>query len=46
MIRNKIENLREKLDNLILQNAPYKEIYKVSRELDKYIAEYYKNTEG
>lgn len=42
MLREKIETLREKLDNLILTNAPYDEIYEVSRELDKYIAEYYR----
>lgn len=42
MLRNKIETLREKLDNLILRSAPYDEIYKVSQELDKYISEYYK----
>ena len=46
MLRIKIETLREKLDNLILQNAPYDEIYKISRELDKYIAEYYRSVEG
>lgn len=42
MIKEKIETLREKLDNLILTNAPYEELYKVSKELDKYIAEYYR----
>lgn len=42
MLKEIIERLREKLDNLILTNAPYDEVYKVSRELDKYIAEYYR----
>jgi hypothetical protein len=45
MLKNKIETLREKLDSLIFNNAPYDEIYNVSRELDKYIAEYYRNKE-
>ena len=45
MIKQQIENLREKLDNLILTNAPYDEIYKVSKELDKYIAKYYREEE-
>ena len=46
MIKQKIEILRKKLDSLILNNAQYDEIYKVSRELDKYIAEYYREIEG
>ena len=45
MLKEKIENLREKLDNLIVTNAPYNEVYEVSRELDKYIAEYYREEE-
>lgn len=46
MLERKIETLREKLDNLILNNAPYDEIYRASLELDKYIAEYYRIVEG
>lgn len=42
MLKEKIETLREKLDNLIQGNAPYEELYAVSKELDKYIAEYYR----
>lgn len=42
MLKEKIETLREKLDNLIQSNAPYDEVYRVSKELDKYIAEYYR----
>ena len=45
MLKDKIENLREKLDNLIIANAPYEQIYELSRELDKYIAEYYREEE-
>ena len=39
-IENKINKLKEKLDALVITNAPYEEIYKVSRELDTYISEY------
>ena len=42
MLKEKIETLREKLDNLIQCNAPYEKLYEVSKELDKYIAEYYR----
>ena len=45
MLKEKIETLREKLDNLIETNASYDEVYKVSRELDKYIADYYREEE-
>ena len=41
-IEDKINNLKEKLDALVIANAPYEEIYKVSRELDTYISEYYR----
>lgn len=36
-----IDELRVKLNELIKNNADYKEIYKVSLELDKLIAEFY-----
>lgn len=42
IVEPKINELKEKLDNLIITNAPYEEIYKVSRELDGYISQYYK----
>lgn len=42
MIEEKINNLKKKLDELVVTNAPYNEIYKISRELDVYIAKYYK----
>lgn len=45
MLKDKIECLREKLDNLVVKNAPYEEIYKLSQQLDKYIAEYYREEE-
>lgn len=45
MLKDKIECLREKLDNLVVKNAPYEEIYKVSQQLDKYIAQYYREEE-
>ena len=43
MLREKIDELRLELDELVLQGATYEEIYKVSQELDKYIAEYYRS---
>ena len=45
MLKEKIETLREKLDDLIVTDAPYEEVYEVSRELDKYIARYYREEE-
>lgn len=41
MINDKIENLREKLNELIASGAEYEEIYKVSTELDEYITKFY-----
>lgn len=41
MLNEIIETLREKLNQLVENNAPYEEIYKVSTELDKYITMYY-----
>ena len=43
MLSEKIEELRAKLDALVMSDAPYDEIYKVSQELDKYITEYYQH---
>jgi len=42
MITEKIMKLREKLDELINNNADYESIYHVSTELDKLILDYYK----
>lgn len=41
MVWERINTLREKLDEMIASKAPYDEIYKVSVELDKWIAKYY-----
>ena len=41
MVWERINTLREELDELIANKAPYDEIYKVSVELDKWIAKYY-----
>ena len=38
----KIDELRSKLNDLILNNANYDEIYKASIMLDELIVEYYK----
>ena len=46
MLKEKIESLRVELDSLIENNAPYEQIYKISRELDKYISEYYREEES
>ena len=42
MVEEKINNLKERLDELVITNAPYDEIYEISRQLDTYIALYYK----
>ena len=39
---DKIIELKKKLDELVAQNAPCEDIYKISQELDGYIAKYYK----
>ncbi len=44
MLSQKIEELRAKLDALVAKGATYDEIYEVSKELDKYITQYYKRT--
>ena len=43
MLRKKIEELRETLDDMITRGCRYEEIYQVSLELDKYIALYYQS---
>lgn len=42
MINEKIEALKNELDNLIETDAPYDEVYKLSKQIDEYIVEYYK----
>jgi hypothetical protein len=42
MVEEKINTLKKKLDELVITNAPYNEIYEISRQLDEYIALYYK----
>ena len=42
LLKEKIDELRIKLNELISQGATYEEIYKASQELDKYITEYYR----
>lgn len=43
MTNEKIETLRNKLNNLIATNASYDEIYKVSKQIDECIVECYRN---
>ena len=42
MTNEKIEALREKLNNLIKANATYDEIYEVSKQIDEHIVECYR----
>ena len=44
MIEEKIELLRKKLENSILNDEDYEIIYKNSTDLDELIAEYYLKT--
>ena len=43
MTNEKIETLRDKLNNLIATNANYDEIYEVSKQIDECIVECYRN---
>ncbi len=43
MLNEKICKLRDELNKKIEENADYEIIYNLSLELDKLIAEYYKN---
>lgn len=43
MTNEKIETLRNKLNNLIVTNANYDEIYEVSKQIDECIVECYRN---
>lgn len=42
MLDEKICNLREKLNNSIIEGKDYKIIYQLSVELDELIAQYYR----
>ena len=41
---NKINMLREKLDKQILDERPYDEILETSREIDRLLVEFYKDS--
>ena len=41
---NKINILREKLDKQILEERPYEEVLETSREIDKLLVEFYKDS--
>ena len=45
MVADKINKLREKLEEQLLRNEPYEKIYKTSTEIDKLVTEYYQNKE-
>ena len=42
---NKINMLREKLDKQILDERPYDEILETSREIDRLLVEFYKDSD-
>ena len=42
--KEKINSLREELNESILKNEDYSKIYKLSVELDKFIAKYYEES--
>lgn len=42
MIKEKIETLKEELNELVKNEANFDEIYRVSKQIDKYLVEYYK----
>ena len=41
---NKINILREKLEKQMLEERPYDEVLETSREIDKLLVEFYKNS--
>ena len=43
MIECKIDNLRDKLNLMIVENGEYYKILKISQELDELIVQYYIN---
>lgn len=46
MLERQIEELREKLNRSIEEEADFDIIYKISTELDKLIAKYYRQKEA
>ena len=42
MIANRINELREKLEEQILKNDPYENVYETSKEIDLLVNNYYK----
>ena len=46
MLNEQIVFLQDKLNNMLLKEVDYEEIYAVSIELDKLIVEYYKQVRG
>lgn len=46
MIEEKIRELREELNEKVLQKKDFDEIYETSLELDNLIIEYYRKNEG
>ncbi len=42
MVNEKIETLKEELNELVKNGAKFEEIYRVSKQIDKYLVEYYK----
>ena len=45
MIADRINKLREKLEEQILRNEPYDSIYKTSKAIDELVTSYYKEKE-
>ena len=45
MTADRINELREKLEEQILRNDPYEHIYETSKEIDKLVTSYYKEKE-
>lgn len=43
MLINQIDFFREKLENQIIKNEPYDEIYQTSIIIDKLLVDYYKS---
>ncbi len=43
MVNEKIEDLKRQLDELVENKASYEEIYRISKEIDRYLVECYKN---
>ncbi|WHH58883.1 aspartyl-phosphate phosphatase Spo0E family protein [Petroclostridium sp. X23] len=46
MLNDQIVALRNKLNNLLVRNADYDQIYAISIELDKLIVEYYNQSDS